>query len=62
MDSSASIWSIGTGEMKCKLEGHTAEIVSVDIDQKKEKALTGSFDNLIMIWDPHSGERLTTLA
>ena len=50
MDSTAKLWNVETGQLVASLEGHTAEIVSLNFSQDGDKLLTGSFDNSAKLW------------
>ena len=62
MDNTAKLWDVTTGDLICSLEGHSAEIVSLNFNTDGDRLLTGSFDNTAKIWDTSTGECLHTLA
>ena len=38
------------------LQGHTAEIVSLNFNQAGSQIITGSFDHTVKVWDVRSGK------
>eukprot|EP00913_Durusdinium_trenchii_P023745 g22302.t1 len=62
MDNTAKLWDVDTGQQIASLEGHSAEIVSLNFNTDGDKILTGSFDNTAKVWEVRSGQCLHTLA
>jgi dynein assembly factor with WDR repeat domains 1 len=56
MDNTAKLWDVESGALVYSLEGHEAEIVSLNFNTDGDKLLTGSFDNTAKIWDTASGQ------
>ena len=55
MDNTAKIWDVEKGTCLFSLEGHKAEIVSLNFNTEGDLILTASFDNTAKIWDVLSG-------
>ncbi|MEX2187643.1 MAG: hypothetical protein WD875_12645, partial [Pirellulales bacterium] len=53
------LWNAQSGEVKV-LDGHRAAVVSVVFSRDGQRLLTGSFDNMAMLWDVDSGKVLQT--
>jgi len=53
------IWDARTGERRATLEGHKAEILSVEFSPDGKKALTASYDSTVRIWDAATGRLIT---
>lgn len=51
-----------TGQEKCALSGHTAEIVSLGFNVPGDLIITGSFDHDSRIWDVRTGQCVHTLS
>ena len=62
MDGTAKIWDVESGTEIYTLNGHTAEIVSLQFNSDGDLVLTGSFDNTAKIWDVNTGECIHTLS
>jgi len=56
------IWSVGLGDQLKVLEGHTAPIHAICVDQDKTKAIfTAGGDGVIMVFDQITGECMRKL-
>jgi hypothetical protein len=44
------------------VQGHTAEIVSLNFNQHGNQIITGSFDHTVKVWDTRTGRVIHTLA
>ncbi len=62
MDNTAKLWDVSSGDLVCSLEGHSAEIVSLNFNMDGDKLLTGSFDNTARLWETTTGKCINTLA
>ena len=51
-----------TGERRQTLAGHTGAITSVALSADGGRAITGSEDNGVKLWDAATGKELLTLA
>lgn len=60
-DKSPSIWYSSNGERLGTFDGHDGVVWCVDVDWKSSKALTGSGDMTVRLWDVESGKCLNTI-
>lgn len=55
MDNTAKIWDVEKGTCLFNLDGHKAEIVSLNFNTEGDQIMTSSFDNTAKIWDVMTG-------
>ena len=55
MDHTAKLWDVEAGKELFNLEGHKAEIVSLNFNTDGDKLMTASFDHTAKIWDVMTG-------
>jgi WD40 repeat protein len=57
-----AIVDIGFRVVFLSVQGHTAEIVSLNFNQTGNQIITGSFDHTVKVWDTRTGTVIHTLA
>ncbi len=55
------IWSLETGRVRWKLQGHFKQVRNVDFSPDGELLASGSEDQTVRIWDLNSGQTIYTL-
>jgi eukaryotic-like serine/threonine-protein kinase len=55
------IWDARTGQLRCKIDGHTRRISAVVFHRDSRWLATASFDRLVKVWDATTGELLKTM-
>jgi WD40 repeat protein len=54
----ARIWDAATGTPRLTLRGHSAAVVSADIDRSNTLVITASCDGVARVWDVKTGQNL----
>ena len=49
-DESVIVWSLETGEVQQKLEGHTGPVNSVCLSADGKYCISGSTDEFVIVW------------
>ncbi|KAI8984779.1 WD40-repeat-containing domain protein [Mycotypha africana] len=60
-DNTVGVWSLDTGRLLHRMEGHTSNVYSVVIDPPRQQCMSGSMDSVVYIWDYMTGECLHKL-
>jgi len=60
-DNIPSIWYSSNGERLGTFDGHNGAVWCIDIDWKTSKAITGSGDMTVRLWDVETGKCLNTI-
>jgi WD40 repeat protein len=55
------LWDLGTGACEQTLAGHDGVVTSVALSADGHRALSGSDDRMVKLWDLETGELLRTL-
>lgn len=55
MDGSARVFDASTGQPTLSLDAHQAEVIAARFSRDGHQVLTGSFDNVALVWDLRSG-------
>ena len=57
-DHSIVLWRVSSGEQEAVLYGHTGNVSTLCYDSTGSRLMSGSWDRLVIIWDPLSYEIL----
>eukprot|EP00057_Strongylocentrotus_purpuratus_P010945 XP_011665419.1 PREDICTED: eukaryotic translation initiation factor 3 subunit I-like [Strongylocentrotus purpuratus] len=57
-DTTPNIWYSVNGERLGTFEGHSGAVWCIDVDWESQKAITGSADNTMRMWDIKTGKNL----
>lgn len=60
-DSFGKVWDLRTGECVSNLIGHNSNVMCVDYDSTSQRAVTGSYDKTIRIWDLRNDKTARTV-
>ncbi|XP_030837855.1 eukaryotic translation initiation factor 3 subunit I [Strongylocentrotus purpuratus] len=60
-DTTPNIWYSVNGERLGTFEGHSGAVWCIDVDWESQKAITGSADNTMRMWDIKTGKCTTQL-
>lgn len=60
-DNTIFIWDVSTGKIIRRLDGHTGQVLSVELSPDGKKILTASRDRSARLWDAASGAPLAVL-
>ncbi|KAK4545925.1 hypothetical protein LTR36_002489 [Oleoguttula mirabilis] len=60
-DCTVRVWTISTGDLVHRLQGHTQKVYSVVLDHARGRCISGSMDNLVKVWDLQTGACLFNL-
>jgi serine/threonine protein kinase/WD40 repeat protein len=55
------VWDLASGTEKARWDGHMGTISSIDISADRSRAVTGSFDGTVILWDTATGSPLRRL-
>ncbi len=60
-DKLVKLWDLATHKELAKLEGHTAQVLTVAFDPKAERLVSGGADREVKVWDVKTKERIAIL-
>ena len=55
-DNTLKVWNVESGSLVKTLEGHSEEVIGVDVSHDSTRILSVSFENTAKLWNASTGE------